>query len=54
LSAKMLGIKVLPVKLQIQSTPAGVVTLKNRTISPIAKLFIAQAREIGKAFSRAT
>jgi DNA-binding transcriptional LysR family regulator len=54
LSAKMLGIKVLPVKLQMQSTPAGVVTLKNRTTSPIAKMFISQAREIGKTFSRTT
>src|SRR5262245_54533374 len=54
LSAKMLGIKVLPVKLQMQSKPAGVVTLKNRTVSPIAKLFIAEPREVGKAFSRVT
>lgn len=51
LSAKMIGIKVLPVKLQMQSTPAGVVTLKNRTTSPIAKMFISQAREIAKNFS---
>src|SRR5262249_31109917 len=52
-SAKVLPIKVLPVQLPRQSMPAGVVTLKGRTISPIAKLFIEQAREIGKAFARA-
>jgi DNA-binding transcriptional LysR family regulator len=54
LSAKMIGIKILPVNLQVQSTPAGVVTLKNRTTSPIAKMFISQAREIAKNFSRIT
>jgi len=54
LSAKTLGIKVLPIRLKVLSTPAAVVTLKNRTASPIAKLFVAHAREIGRSFSKAT
>src|SRR5262245_1580406 len=54
LSAKTLGIKVLPIRLTVLSTPAAVVTLKNRTASPIAKLFVAHAREIGRSFSKAT
>ena len=43
-SAKRLSIKVLPVELPIRSTPAGIVTLKNRAISPLARLFIDRVR----------
>jgi DNA-binding transcriptional LysR family regulator len=32
--------KVLPIKLPVQRRPVGIVTLKNRTLSPVAKLFI--------------
>ena len=41
-------IKVLPVELPIGSVPIGIVTLKNRTLSPVAKLFIEHAREVAK------
>jgi hypothetical protein len=37
---KDLSLKVLPMKLPVQSRPVGIVTLKNRTLSPVAKLFI--------------
>jgi hypothetical protein len=36
----------------IRSTPVGVVTLKNRTPNPIAKLFIDCAREVAKPLAR--
>jgi DNA-binding transcriptional LysR family regulator len=35
-----LSLKVLPIKLPLQPRPVGIVTLKNRTLSPVAKLFI--------------
>jgi DNA-binding transcriptional LysR family regulator len=41
-------IKILPVELPISEVPTGIVTLKNRTLSPLAKLFIECAREIAK------
>jgi len=41
-------IKVLPVALPTPNSPIGVITLKNRTISPVAQLFIDCAREVAK------
>jgi DNA-binding transcriptional LysR family regulator len=41
-----LGIKILPIKLAVHAPPVGVVTLKNRTVSPVAQLFIQCARDI--------
>jgi DNA-binding transcriptional LysR family regulator len=35
-----LPLKVLPIKLRAQSRPVGIVRLKNRTLSPVAMLFI--------------
>jgi DNA-binding transcriptional LysR family regulator len=46
------GIKVLPVKLQHARAPVGIVTLKNRTLSPVAQLFIETAREVAKSLAR--
>src|SRR5262245_6726707 len=40
------ALKVLPVKLPIASVPNGIVTLKNRTLSPVARLFIEHARRL--------
>jgi len=45
-AGKQLGIKALPVKLPIHPPPVGIVTLKGRTISPAARLFIECAREV--------
>jgi DNA-binding transcriptional LysR family regulator len=42
------SLKILPVKLPIERRPVAIVTLKNRTLSPVADLFIATAREIAK------
>src|SRR5262245_21322408 len=45
-------IKVLPVKLQYARVPVGIATLKNRTLSPVVRLFIADAREVAKPLAR--
>jgi DNA-binding transcriptional LysR family regulator len=45
-------IKVLPVKLSIARVPFGIVTLRNRTLSPVAQLFIDTAREIAKPLTK--
>lgn len=46
-------IAVLPVKLQQHAgTPVGIITLKNRTLSPTAQLFIETAREVAKPLAR--
>jgi DNA-binding transcriptional LysR family regulator len=48
LSGKRLGLRALPVNLPLWSGPVGIVTLKNRTLSPASELFIDCAREIAK------
>jgi DNA-binding transcriptional LysR family regulator len=47
-SGKDSSLKVLPIKLPAQPRPVGIVTLKNRTLSPVARLFIDCAREVTK------
>jgi DNA-binding transcriptional LysR family regulator len=46
------SVKVLPVELPTAPVPSGIVTLKHRTLSPVAQLFIDAAREIAKPFAR--
>src|SRR5262245_59283048 len=41
-------VTVLPVKLQHARAPVGIITLKNRTLSSVAQLFIKAAREVAK------
>jgi DNA-binding transcriptional LysR family regulator len=52
-SAKRLSLKRLPIDLAIQPWPVGIVSLKNRTLSPIAQLFIDCARRISKSLVKA-
>jgi len=47
-SGKRLGIKVLPIKLPVHPPPVAIVSLKNRTLSPVARLFIECARDVVK------
>jgi len=47
--AKRSEIKALPVKLPTTLVPNGIVTLKNRELSPVAQLFIGCARDVAKA-----
>jgi DNA-binding transcriptional LysR family regulator len=46
--SKQFSIKVLPIKLNSQPGPVGIVTLKDRTLSPVAHLFMQAVREIAK------
>jgi DNA-binding transcriptional LysR family regulator len=46
--AKRLRLKVVPVELRTPPWPVGIVTLKGRTPSPAAQLFINCAREVAK------
>jgi DNA-binding transcriptional LysR family regulator len=43
------SIKALPIDLGLQPRPIAIVTLKNRTLSPAAELFISQMRATVKA-----
>ena len=52
-SAKQLALKILPVRLPDQSGPVGIVTLKNRTLSSTARLFIDCVLEIVKPLAKA-
>jgi DNA-binding transcriptional LysR family regulator len=45
-------LKVLPVELPMARMPVGIITLKNRTLSPVAKLFIEHAREVAKPLAK--
>jgi DNA-binding transcriptional LysR family regulator len=48
------SLRALPVKLPIEPRPVAIVTLKDRTLSPVAKLFIDCAREVTKPLANAT
>jgi len=45
-------LKILPVELPMARRPNGIVTLKNRALSPVAKLFIDCAREVAKPLAK--
>jgi len=47
-NGKSLGLKALPIDLPIPARPIGIVTLKNRTVSPLAAVFIECARTLSK------
>jgi DNA-binding transcriptional LysR family regulator len=48
LGGSHLGIRVLPVNIAVPPSPVGIVTLRRRTIGPVAQLFIDHARKIAK------
>ena len=50
--AKGSELKILPVELPTARRPNGIVTLKNRALSPVAKLFIDCAREVAKPLAK--
>ena len=45
-------IKILPVKLAAKPRPVGIVTLRNRTLSPPAQLFIDCVREVARPLAK--
>jgi DNA-binding transcriptional LysR family regulator len=46
------AVKVLAVEFPIHPTPIAIMTLKHRTLSPVARLFIECAREIAKPVAK--
>jgi DNA-binding transcriptional LysR family regulator len=50
--AKHAAIKKLPVELGMTQRPTGIITLKNRTLSPLAQRFIECAREVAKPLAK--
>jgi DNA-binding transcriptional LysR family regulator len=44
--------KILPVKLSMPPLPVGIMTLKNRTTSPVARLFIDRTRELARPLAK--
>ena len=46
--ANLPRLKVLPVDLPVAPWPVGIMTLKNRTLTPLVQLFIDCAREVVK------
>jgi DNA-binding transcriptional LysR family regulator len=49
---RRMPVKVLPVELQGNRRPVALVTLKNRALSPVAQLFIEQARAMAKTMAK--
>jgi DNA-binding transcriptional LysR family regulator len=49
---KHLSLKLLPLELRDDPYPTGIITLKNRTLSPLAQLFIRCAREVAKPLAK--
>jgi DNA-binding transcriptional LysR family regulator len=52
LSAHLMSFKVLPIELPARPGPVGIITLKKRTLSPVARLFIEHAREVSKPLAK--
>jgi DNA-binding transcriptional LysR family regulator len=48
------GLKILPVKLPALRFAVGIITVKNRTLSPLAELFMGCARETARSISDGT
>ena len=51
-STKRREVKVLPIKQTIGRVPVGIVTLKHRTLSPLAQLFIKASREVAEQLAK--
>jgi len=52
MSGKRFGLKAVPIDFLIRPGPIGIITLKNRTISPVAQLFIDYARKLTKSLAK--
>jgi DNA-binding transcriptional LysR family regulator len=51
-STQRLELKVLSVDLPMERIPNGIVTLKNRTLSPVARLYVETARQVAKQLTK--
>jgi hypothetical protein len=45
-------VKALLVQLPTAPVPVGIITMKNRTLSSVARLFIKHAREVAKLLAK--
>jgi DNA-binding transcriptional LysR family regulator len=54
LNAKRPTVRALPIDLGIETRPVAVFTLKNRTLSPVAELFIQCVRSVAKSMPSGT
>jgi DNA-binding transcriptional LysR family regulator len=54
LPRKHLGLKALPLKLPDIRQPVGITTLKNRSLSPVAQMFIESVRELVRPLAEQT
>lgn len=52
LGQHLISVKVLPIKLPTRPGPVGIITVKKRTLSPVARLFIEHAREVTKTLAK--
>jgi DNA-binding transcriptional LysR family regulator len=52
LSGRRMSVRALPVEFSMPSSPVGIVTLKDRTVSPVAQLFIDHARKLAKPLAK--
>ena len=52
LNGERYGLKILPIDFPSVPLPAGILTLKNRTLSPVVEGFLAVARDVAQPFSR--
>jgi DNA-binding transcriptional LysR family regulator len=50
-SAAQVGLKILPLNIPVHRTTVDIITIKNRTLSPLARLFLGCAREVAKPFA---
>ena len=53
LNERRLGLKILDVKLPVRRLAASIITVKHRTLSPLAELFINCARHVAKQLTNA-
>jgi DNA-binding transcriptional LysR family regulator len=53
-NAKHWSLKALPIDLRIRPMPVVIFSLKNRTLSPVVRLFIEQAHEVAKSMQLGT
>jgi len=52
LPTKRVSLKVLPIELPTMHRQIGIIRLKNRTLSPLAQLFIEHTREVAKTLTK--
>jgi DNA-binding transcriptional LysR family regulator len=51
-AGRRFSIKALPIELPVEPRLIGIITLKNRTISPVAQLFVQAVREAAKPMAK--